>query len=191
MKDIRLSDIIAPNYHNKFHDRKTMHQILLSGRASTKTSFDCIKIAYNMINETGMEVVVIRQKYKDHKDSTFRELIKAFSRLGVYLKPKVNYPLGNDLYIEYNGNYIHFKGFGNSSEDLDSLLGLTMHDPVHNKIKLIYFFEYRQFKFGTYGTNQVISTFSRGNPDWFICIWESNPHQSATHWSYTKHVNML
>ena len=79
---ILISDIVAKPHLEHFNSMKP-HQLDHGGRAAYKSSKNAIKIASIMLQDSRCEVVIVRQDYTDHKDSTFADMKIAFERLGV------------------------------------------------------------------------------------------------------------
>ena len=172
--NIRLSDQVAPMFHENFNSKK-LHQIDKGGRGSTKTSKNALKIWKDILENPGSNVVVIRRYAKDNRQSTYRELIRAASRLGIQLENKVNLFYA-PLQIKYEGSSIYFAGL----DDFESLKGII---PDNNAVNILWFFEITQCR-NSYEIQQVIATFSRGNPKYFYCLYEFNPHPNLSHWTY-------
>jgi len=175
---VRISDIVAEPHLKLFNSTK-LHQLDHGGRAGYKSSKNAIKIALQMLNDKHCEVVVIRQDYSDHKNSTFADLKIAFQRLGVPLKQGTNYPLGNDLWIKLpQGNYVHFT----QMKDIDKLKGIRPRNP-DNQIKIAWYFEITQFKEERYIT-EANASFMRGDKDYFYALYEWNDAPKLSHWTY-------
>lgn len=171
---IDLASQIAPMFHNRFNS-KILHQIDKGGRGGTKTSKNAIKINKDILENPKTNVIVIRRYAKDNRQSTYKELVRSFGRLGITLKDKVNL-WKSPLQITYGDANIYFAGL----DDYESLKGMI---PDKNAINIIWFFEVTQFR-GDYEMAQVVATFSRGNPDYFYCLYEYNPHPNLSHWTY-------
>lgn len=174
MTNIDLASQVAPMFHKTFNS-KLLHQADKGGRGSTKTSKNAIKIWKDILENPESNVIVIRRYYKDNRKSTYRELIRAASRLGIKLKPKENL-LYAPLQIKYGKANIYFAGL----DDYESLKGEI---PEENQINIIWFFEITQYR-AAYEMQQAIATFSRGNPKYFYCLYEYNPHPNLSHWTY-------
>ena len=175
---VRISEIIAQP-HLEYFNSKKVHQLDHGGRAGYKSSKNALKIALQMLKDPTCEVVVIRQDYSDHKDSTFADLKIAFERLGIPLKQGSNYPLGNDLWIKLpQGNYVHFA----QMKDIDKLKGIRPRNPK-NQIKIAWYFEITQFKSERYIT-EANATFMRGDKDYFWALYEWNDAPKLSHWTY-------
>jgi PBSX family phage terminase large subunit len=178
MKQILISDIVAQPHLQRFNSNK-LHQLEHGGRAGYKSSKNAIKIALAMLNDKHCEVVIIREDYSDHKDSTFADMKIAFKRLGVGLRQGIHYPNGNDLWIRLpQGNYIHFLHMKN----IDKLKGTRPRNP-DNEIKIAWYFEITQFKSEWY-INESNATFMRGDKDYFWALYEWNDAPKLSHWTY-------
>ena len=175
---LRISDIVA-RPHLKWFNSNHLHQIDHGGRSGYKSSKNSIKIALQMLKDPTCEVVVVRQDYSDHKDSTFAQLKWAFNKLGVPLKKGVNYPDGNDLWIKLpQGNYVHFKHM----KEIDKLKG-TLPRGANNAIKIVWYFEITQFKSDWY-INEANASFMRSDKDYMWLIYEYNDPPKLSHWVY-------
>lgn len=175
---VRISDIIAQP-HLQYFNSNALHQIDHGGRAGYKSSKNAIKIALKMLQDKHCEVVIVREDYSDHKDSTFADMKIAFQRLGVELQQGVHYPNGNDLWIKLpQGNYIHFAHMKN----IDKLKGTRPRTPG-NEIKIVWYFEITQFKSEWY-INESNATFMRGDKDYFWALYEYNDAPKLSHWTY-------
>ena len=178
MPNVRISDIVAEPHLKTFNSDR-LHQVKHGGRASFKSSANSLKIAMHMLNDPHCEVVVVRQDYTDHKDSTFAQLKWAFNMLGVPLVAGNNYPLGNDLWIRLPaGNYVHFE----QMKDIEKLKGILPRHP-ENDIKIVWFFEITQFKSEWY-LNEAIASFIRKDKDYMYFLYEYNDHPKLSHWTY-------
>ena len=180
-KEIKLSELISDHFYSTFKTFKK-HNVDFAPRSSTKSSKNAIKIALKMLENPTMEVVVIRQHSSDHRKSTFRELITAFTRLGIRLIQGEHMPKGTTgiLWIKPPGcGMIHFANL----HDVESLKGLVPSDP-NNFIGIAYFFEVTQFKGQQYDINQAISSLSRGIKPFYHNIYEWNPAANKSDWTY-------
>ena len=175
---IRISDVVAQPHLQHFNSMLP-NQLDHGGRAGYKSSKNAIKIALLMLNNPTIEVVVFRQDYSDHKDSTFRDLIWAFETLGVPLKVHANYPNGNDLWIKLpQGNYVHFK----QMKVKDKLKGIRPTIPT-NTISIAWFFEITEYKDRSY-ISSAQSGVMRAAGDWFLSLYEWNDAPKLSDWTY-------
>ena len=184
---IRISQIVGEPHLDNFNSRK-LHQVDKGGRSSVKSSKNEVKIALRMIEDKTCEVAVIRQNHVDHRDTTFAGLKIGFERLGYPLRAKRDYPTGKSgsLYIRTpQENYVHFAGLN----DPESIKGIRP-TKLGNEIKILWLFEITQFR-SEYDMNQVIATFLRGQKDYFMILYEYNPHPKTSHWTYAWVKKMM
>ena len=170
---ISLKSLIAPHFWNTFNSKIT-HQIDKGGRGSTKTSKNCLKVVYHAISEDKCSAICIRKYQNTLRNSLFKEIKRAFSRF--YLKEDIDYKSSvSPLEIKlYNNNRIYFAGL----DDYEKLKGFIDED---RPIKIVYFSEITEFD-SEEEMQQVVATFSRGNADWFIVLYEYNPPKNKYHW---------
>jgi phage terminase large subunit len=170
---ISLRSLIAPHFWNTFNSKIT-HQIDKGGRGGTKTSKNCLKVGYHTISEARCSAICIRKYQNTLRNSLFKEIKRAFSRFN--LKEGVDYKSSvSPMQIKlYNNNHIYFAGL----DDYEKLKGFIDED---RPIKIVYFSEVTEFD-NEEEMQQVIATFSRGNTDWFIVIYEFNPPKNKFHW---------
>lgn len=170
---INLKEIIAPHFWDTFRSKQP-HQIDLGGRASTKTSKNAIKVVFHCIQEQNCSAVIIKRYQNTIRNSVYKEIKRALQRLGqienmdywCYLSP---------MYIKLaNGNNIFFAG----GDDYERLKGMI---DEHNPIKIVWFEELTEFDNQDI-LDQIIATFSRGNIDWFVCLYSYNPPKNRYHW---------
>lgn len=155
------------------------NQLDHGGRAGYKSSKNALKIAYLMLLHPEVETVVIREDYSDHKNSTFRDMIIAFRRLGIHLTAPQNYPRGSDLWIRLpKGNMIHFAHM----KDIDKLKGYRPSAP-DKVINIAYFVEITQYKEERFIT-EAKAGLMREAGDWFISMYEWNDAPKLSHWTY-------
>jgi len=177
-RQILISDIIA-RPHLEYFNSMLPNQLDHGGRGGYKSSKNAIKIAKLMLINPNLEVVVFRQDYSDHKDSTFRDLIWAFEELGVNLRVHAHYPNGNDLWIRLpQGNYVHFK----QMKVKDKLKGIRPTKPS-NTINIAWFFEITEYKDRSY-IESAKSGVMRAAGDWFISLYEWNDAPKLSDWTY-------
>ena len=170
---ISLKSQIAPHFWNTFLSKKP-HQIDLGGRGSTKTSKNALKVVYFCLSETNCSAIVIRKTQKSLRDSVYKEIKRACTRLG--MMDDVDYisnvsPMKIRL---YNGNTIYFAGL----DDYEKIKGFIDET---RPIKIVWFEEITEFK-DEEELQQVIATFSRGNDDWFITLYSFNPPKNKFEW---------
>lgn len=163
---VDLKDIIAPHFWNIFNSRKP-YIILTGGRGSTKTSMCALKICYQCIAEEKCSAIILRKYQNTLRNSVFKEIGKAFSRLG--LIEGVDYTqIVSPMEIRlYNGNTIYFAGM----DDVEKLKGFV---DKSRPIKVVWFEEASEFD-SEDDFLQVVATFSRGNTDYFTTLFSYNP----------------
>ena len=172
---ISLKDNIAPHFHSTFKSKKT-HQADEGGRGSTKTSKNALKVVYHILKEENISAVVMRKHGNKIRRSVFKEILRAFKRLGVP-KGDLKYTLSPPeiTYIP-NDNTIYFTGI----ETIDDIKGMI---DEYNPIKIIWLEELTQFGDAEEIAN-INATFIRGNDDWFITLYSWNAPQDLYHWIY-------
>lgn len=170
---MRISELIAPSFHNTFNSKKS-RQIDKGGRGSTKTSKNSIKVNYHCLEEEKCSAIVIREYQNTLRDSVFKEIKRALKRLklieGIDYQSSLQ-PLRIKL---NNGNNIYFAG----ADDYEKLKGMI---DENTPIKIVWFEELTEFK-NEEQIEQIIATFSRGNDDWFINLFSFNPPKNKYHW---------
>jgi len=178
MTTIRLSSEIAIPHLEHFDDM-IENQCDYGGRAGYKSRKNALKVAKLTVKYPGIEAVVIRENYKDHKNSTFRDLIWAYKKIGIALKSGIHYPNGNDLYIRLpNGGYIHF----GHMKDIDQLKGFRPTKP-NNCINVAWFAEITQYKGERYITEAKAGLMRESN-GWFVNLYEWNNAPKLSDWTY-------
>jgi len=68
----RISEIVAQPHLQHFNSTKR-HQLDHGGRAGYKSSKNAIKIAMGLLADPTAELVVIREDYSDHFDTTYAD----------------------------------------------------------------------------------------------------------------------
>ena len=182
---IKISDNVSPVFDKYFLNKKT-YNIAAGGRAGFKSTTHGIELALMALEKPNSDIIVMREHYKDHRDSTFYEIINGFKRLGIKLLIGIHYPRGNSLWIKIpNGS--RFRFYGGVSNDFENLKGIV--PTPGNKIIALWFFEITQFK-NAYGMNQIVSSFIRGEKEEFYIFQEYNPPEQKSHWVY-EYVNSM
>lgn len=172
-ENIRLKEIIAPHFWTTFKSKKP-HQIDKGGRGTTKTSKNALKVCYHCIKENKCSAIVIRRYQNTLRDSVYKEIKRALSRLGLVenIDYKANVsPLEITL---FNGNKIYFAG----GDDYEKIKGMI---DEKNPIKIVWFEELTEFD-NEEDLEQIIATFTRGNDDWFIALYSFNPPKNKFDW---------
>ena len=188
MTRIRIKDIIAPHFWNTFNSKKT-NQIYKGGRSSTKSSMISIKIVYNCLNNDNCSAVILRKHQNQLRKSVYKEIKRACKRLG--LKEDIDYEAGlSPMEIRFNnGNTIYFAG----GDDYENVKGTIDEDKL---IKIVWFEELTGWD-NSEDIEQIKTTFTRGNDDWFIAFYSFNPPKNKFDWvnewvkSKTKSDNYL
>ena len=166
MATVSIRDIIAPHFWNIFNS-KSSYMILEGGRGSTKTSLASLKIVYHCISEENCSAIILRKYQNTLRNSVFKEIKKASSRLG--LTDGVDY-IANVSPMKitfFNGNSIYFAG----TDDIEKLKGFIDES---RPIKILWIEEASEFE-NDDDFQQAIATFSRGNNDYFISMFSYNP----------------
>lgn len=173
MPQIRLKEIIAPHFWNTFNSKKT-NQIYKGGRSSTKSSMISIKIVYNCLNNNNCSAVVLRKHQNQLRKSVYKEIKRACKRLG--LKEDIDYEAGlSPMEIRFNnGNTIYFAG----GDDYENVKGTIDEDKL---IKIVWFEELTGWD-NSEDIEQIKTTFTRGNDDWFIAFYSFNPPKNKFDW---------
>lgn len=179
---ITLSSQIAPHYHNTFLS-KVMHQGDNGGRGCTKTSKNALKVAWTAISEEKCAIVVLRKHTNKIRRSVYREVLRAFRRLGVSTKQLKATTSPFEITYLPNGNPIYFSGI----ESIDDIKGMIAED---RPIKLVWLEELTQFK-DEFEVLHIIATFARGNDDWFITMYSWNAPEDLYHWIFEWLEKML
>lgn len=173
---INVNNIVAKIYQPLKLDKP--NDIKMGGRACTKSSCNAILIILTMLQYKDLEVVVVRQFQKYHRDSTLKELQIACERLG--LKEEVHFKIGTSPFnlTMHNGSKIYFGAL----ESYEQLKGFK---PTNSSkfFGIIWFFEIAEFK-GDYEMEQTISTFVRGYKPIFRVLYEGNPSHDMYNWTY-------
>lgn len=178
MAIVKLSDSVSPVFSG-YHRSLNTYNLAEGGRAGFKSSTHAIELALVML-QANTDVIVLRENYSDHKDSTYNELITAFRRIGVVLLQGVHYPFGNNLWIRLPNNS-RARFYGDVSNNYENIKGKT--PTPGNTIRALWFFEITQFK-SDYPIQQIVSSFIRGDKDRFYVFEEWNPPQQKSHWVF-------
>ena len=173
MTRVSIREIIAPHFWNTFNSKKT-NQIYKGGRSSTKSSMISIKIVYNCLNNDNCSAVVLRKHQNQLRKSVYKEIKRACKRLG--LKENVDYEAGlSPMEIRFNnGDTIYFAG----GDDYENVKGTIDEDKL---IKIVWFEELTGWD-NSEDIEQIKTTFTRGNDDWFIAFYSFNPPKNKFDW---------
>ncbi len=170
-KQIKISDIIIPKYMPLFNNRKYKHIILTSGRAGTKSSFAAIRADYQIVNDPGGSVVVLRKHHNKLRKTVYKEMLRGINRLG--LSKKAFHIGKSPMEITYkkHGTTIYFSG----SDGIDDTKGIIDED---KPIKVVILDEVTEFFEDGEGEEELANieaTFVRGNKGGFQMIYMFNP----------------
>lgn len=106
---IYLPDVIGKGYKT-FWDSRHRYRVVKGGKASKKSSTAALWYIYHLMKFPEANLLVVRQVYNTHADSTFAQLRWAIHRLGVdHLWDAVKSPL--ELRYRPTGQKILFRGF--------------------------------------------------------------------------------
>lgn len=164
--NIDLKDIISPSFWNIFNSKKP-YIILEGGRGSTKTSVSSLKLVYHCISEENCSAIILRKYQNTLRNSVFKEIKKASSRLGLVEGTDYIANVSPMKITYFNGNSIFFAG----TDDIEKLKGFIDET---RPIKILWIEEASEFE-NDDDFQQAIATFSRGNNDYFISIFTYNP----------------
>jgi len=206
---IDISKQVAPHFHETFNSL-IVHQIDSGGRGSTKTSKNALKVVNHMISDKDCNVVAIRRHKNTLRQSVYAEIKRAFKRLG--MKENIHFKATvSPMKITYlgNGNTIYFGGLDDSDklkgmiadegqdqiesdvpkfknvQDMLDLFIETGEDDSEEidsaNIKIVWLSEITEIK-EEEDILQTVATFSRGDKDYFIVLYEYNPPKNKFHW---------
>lgn len=164
--NIDLKDVISPSFWNIFNSKKS-YIILEGGRGSTKTSVSSLKLVYHCISEKNCSAIILRKYQNTLRNSVFKEIKKANSRLGLIEGTDYIANVSPMKITYFNGNSIYFAG----TDDIEKLKGFIDES---RPIKILWIEEASEFE-NDDDFQQAIATFSRGNNDYFISIFSYNP----------------
>ena len=80
---VRISEVVGEGYRD-FWNSEHRYRVLKGGRGSKKSTTTALNFMYRMIRYPKANLLVIRQVFKDHKDSTYSQLKWAARQLHVY-----------------------------------------------------------------------------------------------------------
>ena len=116
--NINIKDIISPAFWNVFNSKKS-YIILEGGRGSTKTSVSSLKLVYHCISEENCSAIVLRKYQNTLRNSVFKEIKKASSRLGLTEGYDYIANVSPMKITFFNNNSIYFAG----TDDVEKLKG--------------------------------------------------------------------
>ena len=157
-----------------FNSKKS-DQIYKGGRGSTKTSMLALKIDEFNLEYLNCNAIIIKRYQNTIRNSVFKEIKRALKRLG--LKEDIDYKATLSpfqIHLYQTGNNIYFTG----GDDYEKVKGFIDEDAP---IKMVWFEELTEFDEQDQ-IDQIIATFSRGNDDWFTCMYSYNPPKNRFHW---------
>lgn len=170
-KQVRISEIIIPKYHEIFNNKSYKHIILTSGRAGTKSSYAAIRANYQIVSDTHGSVVVLRKHHNKLRKTVYKEMLRGINRLKI---PKNRFNITKSpMEITYKkyGTTIYFSG----SDGIDDTKGIIDEDKL---IKLVILDELTEFFDDGEGEDELTNieaTFVRGNSSGFQMIYLYNP----------------
>lgn len=170
-KQIRISEIIIPKYLPLFNDKTHRHIILTSGRAGTKSSYAAVRSDFQLINDPGGSVVVLRKHHNKLRKTVYKEMLRGINRLGIDKKAfRVGISPMEISYRKY-GTTMYFAG----SDGIDDTKGII---DENKPIKLVVLDELTEFFDDGEGEDElqnIEATFIRGNSSGFQMIYLYNP----------------
>lgn len=111
---VQLPQLVGAGYSEFWHCRKR-YRVVKGGKASKKSSTAALWFIYHMMKYPGANLLVVRQVYRTHADSTYAQLKWAIQRLGVsHLWSGSRNPL--ELCYRPTGQRILFRGFDNAEK---------------------------------------------------------------------------
>lgn len=170
-KQVRISEIIIPKYHEIFNNKSYKHIILTSGRAGTKSSYAAIRANYQIVSDAHGSVVVLRKHHNKLRKTVYKEMLRGINRLKI---PKNRFNITKSpMEITYKkyGTTIYFSG----SDSIDDTKGIIDED---KPIKLVILDELTEFFDAGEGEDELTNieaTFVRGNSSGFQMIYLYNP----------------
>ncbi len=81
--DIKISEIVGEGYRD-FWNNKNRYRVIKGGRGSKKSTTAALNFMYRLIKYPEANLLVLRQVFKDHKDSTYAQLKWAARQLHIY-----------------------------------------------------------------------------------------------------------
>ncbi|MBN1777382.1 MAG: PBSX family phage terminase large subunit [Clostridiales bacterium] len=176
MKDIRLSELIAPEFFDIWRaaragefDELWLH----GGRGSGKSSFASLFILCGIMDEPEANAIVYRKVGETLRESVYAHLVWAIGMLGV----GDWFRLGlSPLEIEYipTGQRIMFRG----SDKPEKSKGVKLQKGY---FKYLWFEELTEFP-GMRDIRTIKASVLRGTEEHTLAIYSYNPPLSASHW---------
>lgn len=176
---IKLSEIIAPSFHNLHVDiknNKYTEYMLKGGRGSTKSSFTAIEIILGMMRDAERgeftNAVALRKVKDTLKDSVFEQLAWAIEVLGVSDEWHIPQSKLEITYIP-TGQKILFRG-------ADKPKKIKSTKVKKGYIKYIWYEELDEF-FGPEEIRTINQSLMRGG-EIFVVFYTYNPPKSSRSW---------
>lgn len=177
MQEISLKSKVGGGY-KEFWNSKHRYRIVKGSRRSKKSKTTALWYIYHMMKHPKANLLVVRQVFNTHKDSTYTELKWAINHLGVDHLWKCTV---NPLRITYipGGNTILFRG-------LDDALSITSISVEHGHLCWIWVEEAFQIK-SLEAFNKLNESTGAKLPDglWHQTTMTFNPWSTKT-WLYTE-----
>lgn len=179
MTTVRLTDVIAPSFHDIHKDIKAdrhTHYFLKGGRGSTKSSFTAIEIVLGMMKDPAANCVALRKVKDTLKDSVYEQFLWAIDILGAsaYWHTSVS-PLSL-TYIP-TGQKIIFRG-------ADKPKKIKSIKFSHGYCKYLWYEEVDEFT-GMEEIRMINQSLMRGGKK-FTVFYTYNPPKSANSWVNTE-----
>lgn len=174
MSDVRLTDLIAPQFYAVHDDIKRhghTHYKLYGGRGSTKSSFISIEIIMGMMQDPEANAAVFRQVGNTLRESVYEQLLWAIDALQVsHLWRAQVQPL---QLIYQTGQRILFRG----NDDPNKTKSIKLRKGY---FKYIWYEERAEFA-GDEDERKINQSLMRGGSD-FVVFYSWNPPKSLDSW---------
>lgn len=174
--DIRLSDIIAPSFHELYRavkNHKCTHYVLEGGRGSTKSSFVSIAVLLTLKRNPNCHALVLRKVGNTLRDSVFAQYKWAISMLGLDGEFE-SHVAPMELIYKPTGQRILFRG-------ADDKMKIKSIKVPFGYIGITHFEEKDQFA-GREEIRSILQSTMRGGPV-FWNFETNNPPISASNWA--------
>ena len=124
---LKVSEIVGKGY-DEFWNCKKRYRILKGGKGSKKSATTALNLIFRLMKEKDSNLLVVRQIFNTHRDSTFAQLKWAQEKLKVsHLWSNTVSPL--EMVYKPTGQKIIFRGF-------DDVLKLAFPIPFTSKPRL-------------------------------------------------------
>lgn len=164
-------DVIIPELWDVFDDTDHEHQIITSGRASTKSSFAGILAISTITAEEPAAVVVLRKHHNKLRKTVYKEMIRAIGRLGMSKEDFEIKLSPMEIRHKRTGNVIYFSG----SDSIDDTKGIIDEDKPIRLVVLDELTEFFEVGEGEEELTNIEATFVRGNDEFFRMVYLYNP----------------